>query len=397
MELKISHHDAPVRVLRPSDRGGRTPVYAVWELTLQCNLACSHCGSRAGKKRTGELSTSEALALVEDLRGLGVRELALIGGEAYLRGDWIEIVRRARDLGIRPVLQSGGYGFTATLAQRAKEAGLAALGISVDGLEPIHDDIRGVVGSYRAAFEALNAAREVGLTVTANTQIHAKNWRSLPDIYTDLRKAQIAAWQLQLTVAMGNAADNDDLLLQPFHLYELFPVIAALTDMAKTENVQIYPGNNIGFFGPYEHLWRGPHRFDNHYKGCQAGINTIGIEADGTIKGCPSLATSRYSEGNVRVVPIKEIWNGNLAFPLNRDWDLKLWGFCKTCYYAKVCRGGCNWTSDSLFGKPGNNPYCHHRVLSLKKLGKRERVVKVSEADKSSFGTGLFKLIEESW
>jgi hypothetical protein len=57
-----------------------------------------------------------------------------------------------------------------------------------------------------------------------------------------------------------------------------------------------------------------------------------------------------------------------------------LWGFCRTCYYADVCLGGCTWTSHSLLGRAGNNPYCHHRVIELAKQGLRERVVKVEPA-----------------
>src|SRR5204863_6170475 len=40
------------------------PIYTVWEITLRCDLACRHCGSRAGKARQDELSTGEALDLV---------------------------------------------------------------------------------------------------------------------------------------------------------------------------------------------------------------------------------------------------------------------------------------------------------------------------------------------
>ncbi|NES87010.1 MAG: radical SAM protein, partial [Moorea sp. SIO2B7] len=65
--------------------------YAVWEITLKCNLACSQCGSRAGKARANELSTSEALDLVEQLAEVGIKEVTLIGGEAFLRPDWLEI------------------------------------------------------------------------------------------------------------------------------------------------------------------------------------------------------------------------------------------------------------------------------------------------------------------
>ena len=39
-------------------------LMVVWELTLRCNLACGHCGSRAGRPRANELTTGEALDVV---------------------------------------------------------------------------------------------------------------------------------------------------------------------------------------------------------------------------------------------------------------------------------------------------------------------------------------------
>src|SRR4051794_18287110 len=68
---------------RPGDRAHR-PVLAVWEITLQCDLACRHCGSRAGHQRPDELSTAECLDLVRQMAELGVMEVTIIGGEAYL-------------------------------------------------------------------------------------------------------------------------------------------------------------------------------------------------------------------------------------------------------------------------------------------------------------------------
>jgi hypothetical protein len=72
-----------------------------------------------------------------------------------------------------------------------------------------------------------------------------------------------------------------------------------------------------------------------------------------------------------------------------------LWGFCRSCYYADVCRGGCTWTSHSLLGEAGNNPYCHYRALELQKDGLRERIVKIREAAEASFAVGEFELITE--
>ena len=89
----------PERQRRADDYLRHIPVHVVWEITLACDLKCLHCGSRAGARRQRELTTAECLDVVSSLARLEAREVTLIGGEAYLRSDWIEIVRamRARD------------------------------------------------------------------------------------------------------------------------------------------------------------------------------------------------------------------------------------------------------------------------------------------------------------
>src|SRR5687767_1764643 len=144
--------------VRPIDQRWQ-PVYAVWEITLRCDLACRHCGSRAGHARSDELSTEQCLDLVRQMAELGVKEVTLIGGEAYLRDDWTEIVRAIRAHGMQATMTSGGRGITAERAKLAAEAGLQSVSISIDGLEATHDRLRGVEGSFRSAFEALKNLR----------------------------------------------------------------------------------------------------------------------------------------------------------------------------------------------------------------------------------------------
>ena len=72
-----------------------------------------------------------------------------------------------------------------------------------------------------------------------------------------------------------------------------------------------------------------------------------------------------------------------------------LWGFCASCYYADTCRAGCTWTGFVLFGRPGNNPYCHHRALEMQRLGKRECVVPVEAAPGKPFDHGQFDIVVE--
>ena len=122
----------------------------------------------------------------------------------------------------------------------------------------------------------------------------------------------------------------------------------------------------------------------------------MGIESDGTIKGCPSLPTEAYGGGSARESSLQKIWDETKELRYTRDRTAAdLWGFCKDCYYADECRAGCTWTSHVFFGKAGNNPYCHHRAIEHDARGLRERVVKVAAAPGTPFDHGRFEIVVE--
>src|SRR5215510_13631577 len=235
----------PSRFLSSRDRSAFTPVHAVWEITLACDLKCHHCGSRAGKRRSEELTTHECLDLVRQLAAMGTREVTLIGGEAYLRRDWLRIIREIRDQGMDCTMQSGGLNLTEDRIKAAVDAGLQALGVSIDGLRETHDKLRGVKGSFDAAFRALRLIRKYGITATVNTQITSLVIPQLRELMELFIAAGAKTWQLQLTVAMGRAADNPELLLQPFELSELMPLLAELYQEGADRGFLLLPGNNI--------------------------------------------------------------------------------------------------------------------------------------------------------
>ena len=399
-QLPIAPHAPPARrklplaAARDSDRAFQ-PIYAVWEITLKCDLACRHCGSRAGHQRSDELTTAECLDLIRQMAELGVRETTLIGGEAYLREDWLEIVRELKRYGMSPTMTTGGRGMTAERAQQAKSAGMDSVSVSIDGSEATHDRLRGVAGSHRSALAAMRNLRDAGVRVSTNTQINRLSMPELPQILEQLAAHGAHSWQIQLTVPMGRAADEPDVLLRPYDLLELFPLLAQLKARADALGVRIWPGNNVGYFGPYEGVLKGtlPR---GHGASCGAGRATLGIEADGAIKGCPSLPTEAWTGGNVRDNSLREIWERATPLRYTRDRTVAdLWGFCRSCYYAEECLAGCTWTGHVFFGRPGNNPYCHHRALEMRAIGKRERLVQTSMASGAPFDYAHFELVVE--
>lgn len=364
---------------------------------MRCDLACRHCGSRAGHARPDELSTSEALDVVDQLASLGVLEVTLIGGEAYLFPGWEEIVRAIRARGMSCAMVSGGRGIDAARAQRAANAGVESLSISIDGNEETHDHLRGVPGSHALALEALRHGAAARMQVAANTQINRLTAAQLHDVLDRILDAGVHGWQVMLTVPAGRAAENPDVQLQPFDLIEVFETLMELKTRCDEHGVKLLPGNNVGYFGPYAHALRGALR-SACSTDCSAGRSTIGLEANGDVKGCPSLPTRSWVGGNVRDHALVDIWEraAQLRHMRERGTD-ELWGYCAECYYARVCKAGCTWTAESFMGRPGNNPYCHHRALEYRARGLRERVELRTPPWGEAFDHGEWSIVLEPW
>jgi radical SAM protein with 4Fe4S-binding SPASM domain len=400
----LARHDH--RRLLPGE--GPRAAYVVWEITLRCDQPCTHCGSRAGRARPKELSTDEALAVCDQIVAMGAKEVTLIGGEAYLRADATRLVASLADRGVRVSMQTGGRALTKEKLATFRDAGLFALGVSVDGPEDVHDALRNNRGSHAAAMRAIEAGRDLDLPVTCATQVNRQSADRLWEVAEALRDRGARAWRCQLTVPMGNAADREQLLLEPWRVVPLMDTLAAIQiDAVQNPRPHELPrpqrtfdvtlGNNVGYYGPHETLLRShPGGSATHWTGCVAGIGTMGIESDGTIKACPSLPTAPYASGNVLDVPLQQAWDeaATMRFARDRTTD-ELWGFCKTCDYAEVCRGGCSFTTHATLGRRGNNPWCYHRVTTLAQEGRRERLVRVAAAPGKPYDFGRFEIVEE--
>ncbi len=382
----------------PTGDDSPSPRYCVWEITLACDLGCKHCGSRAGKARPDELSTEECLEVVDQIADLGIKETTLIGGEAYLRDDWTEIAAALVQRGISVSVVTGARNLTQERIDAAADAGIASISISIDGLEKTHDALRGPKGSWRDAVAAARRVADSPMRLTANSQINRLSMPELPAMADLLVDLGAAGWQVQMTVPMGRAADRPELLLQPSDFLELFPLLVWIKQTKlEPAGIGLAPSNNVGYFSPYERLlrWRSEET-GGHWGGCGAGKWSIGLEADGKIKGCPSLPSAPYTGGNIRDEAIADVvTNAHELNHLQERTSEDLWGFCKTCYYADACLAGCTWTAHTFFGRPGNNPHCIHRALEFEKKGLRERVVPVERAEGNPFDYGRFEIVVE--
>jgi radical SAM protein with 4Fe4S-binding SPASM domain len=346
-------------------RLGYAPRTCVWELTLACNMSCRHCGSRAGKARPDELTQPEALRLCQDLADLGVKRLTLGGGEPTLRQDWTMLAEALGARGVRVNMVTNGRGWGKQQAARAKSFRLESVAFSVDGCEVTHNYIRRVKGQWRELLDSIDLTVAAGVPVSVVTQINRRNLQELEELHALLAAHKVRSWQLQLGNPSGNMADHPDLVIGPADILDIVPRVAKLRKLPGRPHV--YAGDNVGYYGDHEADIRDTGGLVPFWVGCQAGCQVIGIESNGNVKGCLSLPSamngeSRFIEGNIRQRSLREIWESPEAFSYNRKFKVsQLKGFCRTCEYAEICRGGCSWTAFSHTGDRNDNPYCYYR------------------------------------
>ena len=372
------------------------PRTCTWELTLRCNLNCGHCGSRAGRARPGEMDKATALRVVGELAAMGCVKTSLSGGEPTLSPYWEDVVREGTRLGIHTNMITNGMTTGRDFVQRAKDAGLRGLGVSLDGLEPHHDANRRHPGLFRRVMGLIDDCNAVGLPVGAITTIWNENFRDLEAMH-DLLAGRVYVWQLQLGAKMGNLEDHAHQQVEPEDLLTIVPEVARIIRKGK---VRIHVADNLGYYGPYEEVLRTRRTTPvSCWVGCYAGCRHLGIEADGGVKGCLSIQSTRATEGNLQQASLRDIWWRPGAFSYNRQFQLDdLSGFCRTCEHASICRGGCLSMRTCEGGR--DNPFCYHRVATLaeRRASRRARYVPMAIAPAAilaAFGLGCGGSTEE--
>jgi MoaA/NifB/PqqE/SkfB family radical SAM enzyme len=158
----------------------KRPV-VVWNVTRRCNLRCAHCYAAAADHAfSGELTTRDALAVVEDLASFGVPVVLFSGGEPLLRPDLFTLSQRARDCGMRAVLSTNGTLITPSVAHDVARQGFSYVGVSLDGPPALHDQFRGLAGAFAASMQGIVACQRAGVRVGVRFTLTAANQHELP-------------------------------------------------------------------------------------------------------------------------------------------------------------------------------------------------------------------------
>ena len=312
--------------------------------------------------------------MAKQLADLGGELVSLSGGEPTLHRGWHIVARALAKRGLYVnMVTNGVYASECAgreIARQAEDAGMCNVAVSVDGPEGIHERIRGK-GTFSKTLAAIGYFAAVGMKVSVMTTVNRLNFRHLHKVRQIAMDAGASKLRLQLGKPMGSMADHRDWVIEPAQLMELVPLLVRLK---LTGGIQVSVGDSIGYYGPHDKVlrgwgWRGRREC---WQGCQAGMQSIGIEADGSVKGCLSMQAKwgdgdPFVEGNLRERCLDAIWHEPGAFAYNRDFKgvEALTGHCRSCKHGWLCRGGAHCVSAAVNGGLTENPYCFFHQASL--------------------------------
>ena len=332
------------------------PEVCVWEITLRCNMRCLHCGSSAGKARPNELTVEECLRVADELIELGCRQVTLIGGEVFLYRGWEQVAARLSAAGALVNIITNGHLLGHAQIEQIRRANLVNVGISIDGMEESHDRTRNVPGAFRDALEAMDRLRREQIPRGVVTCLLDYSFSDLERLYEVLVEYGVTVWQIQIATPMGNLAGDEGMLLDPAKV----PLLTRfIREKREEQHIRIYAGDDVGYYDKHELYLRNHPGSICAWRGCQAGLTVVGIDSVGNVKGCESLYSDRFIEGNLREQSLADIWHQDGAFAYNRQFDVaQLSGRCAGCDKGSVCRGGCRGTCYFTTGSLYENVYC---------------------------------------
>jgi 12,18-didecarboxysiroheme deacetylase len=347
----------------------KKPV-VVWNVTSRCNLKCTHCYA-ATEGQPEELSTAEALEVIDDLAAFGCPVLLFSGGEPFVRPDILTLARHAASKGLRVVFSTNGTLIDAPLAAEIKAIGVSYAGISIDGMEAVHDRFRACPGAYQRSLAGIRHCRDAGVKVGLRVTMTKDNVADIPAIFDLMEAERIPRICLYHLVYCGRGAEIAGHDLAPAQRRATLDLIIDRTVRLHERGfpVEVLTVDNH-CDGPY--LYQRMTRENNPRAGDvmtllrMNGGNSTGqglacLSWDGTVY--PDQFWRNKPVGNVRERKFSEIWGhpepGSLL-TLLREKKAHVTGRCVTCRFLDTCGGNFRARAEAATGDLwGVDPACY--------------------------------------
>jgi len=338
----------------------KKPV-VVWNMTQRCNLKCVHCYAHAVEPSNHKdpISTDQAKAIIDDLAQFGAPVMLFSGGEPLVREDLVELAKYATSKGMRAVISTNGTLITKAKARELKEVGLSYVGISLDGAETVHDQFRGVSGSYRQALKGVENCQAEGLKVGLRFTINKRNAAEIPHLFSLIEAMNVPRICFYHLVYSGRGSE---LIKEDLDHAETRAVVDLIMDRTRDlhdrglpKEVLTVDNHADGPYVYYRLLKEDPKRAAEVLEllkmneGNSSGRGIGCISWDGSVHADQFMR--HHTFGNVLQRPFSEIWMDESIELLHKLKDKRphVKGRCATCRFLNICGGNFRARAEAFY------------------------------------------------
>ena len=213
--------------------------------------------------------------------------------------------------------------------RRLKEAGAAAMGISVDSLDAAkHDKFRGLPNAHALTMAGIEACKRAGLPFQLHTTVVDWNRDEVCAI-TDFAEAIGAvAHYIFFLIPVGRGEYIQETSLE---VLENEALLREIMEKSAEVSIDVKPTCAPQFTRVAKQLG-----IDTRFtRGCLAGLTYCVVGSEGIVRPCAYMTEEA---GDVRTQPFDEIWKTSPVFERLRTQAYS--GACGSCDYKDGC-GGC--------------------------------------------------------
>lgn len=316
------------------------PTFVWWDITNQCNLGCEHCYSNSSltSQDVDQMSFDQIITIIDQMSESGVFYIYFLGGEPFIRPDFIEIIEYVRKKNIGVMVNTNGWFITKETARNITKLGVKQIRISLDGSNAgVHDSLRNKQGSFTRAVNSIKLMKQskhemvsVASTVTA---YNIEDIEKLIDLAAELRVNDIQIVPLSNS---GRGEDNYDKIAitneQHLYLKEILEkkskeyrgemTVYSVDGTLDNQCTQCIQKNNI----------------KPDFMGCRAGRTAVNIDFNGDV--IPCLLVRKPVAGNLKEEKFTDIWNKSEVL---QKWREKKNDKpeCVVCEYNDICIREC--------------------------------------------------------
>lgn len=372
-----SHGNMPHRAA--ASAAERKPI-VVWSTTRTCNLKCVHCYTDSdNRKYDGELNTDDGKRLIDSLADFKIPSLLFSGGEPLMRSDLFTLIEYAAKKDIRPVISTNGTLIDEDKARDIKNAGVAYVGISLDGMEGVNDKFRGVEGAFKRAMAGFNSCRSANQAVGLRLTLTKRNYLDLNEIFDFIETEGInrACFYHLVYSGRGRGMFADDLTYSETR--DALDTIMKRTDdfFSRGLNINILTVDNHvdGVYLYMKMLEKNSERAEeirrllewNGGGAYSTGVGIGNIDFFGNVH--PDQFWQDHNLGNVRDRDFGVIWTDETDRLMKglKHKASYIKGRCRLCKYKSMCTGSMRVRAFRTYNDPwAPDPQCY---LSDEEIG----------------------------